>query len=241
MNDSDMKLLCIEACTSRLSLALFVGGKPLAKSYPQKDARHHCEALIPAVDELLKDAGVSVKDLSAIAVTRGPGSFTSVRIALATALGLARVDNLPTYALSTLEVLAAGVMDKGLPVLALLDARKGEVYGGMYSFKDNHPEKLLEERVDKVETVLQDALECCSGQKIIVLGEGALAYKDKISSDNFVFVEDSSLNLPDASVLGRLALLKLDLKMKFDPATPNYLRQPEAVVNLGKVPKGLTE
>ena len=233
-------LLCIEACTDRLTLALYSDGELKAFAEPEPGAKHHCETLVPSIDALLADDNLKPGDIDAVAVTRGPGSFTSVRIALATALGLARPRKLPLYAVSTLETLAAGVREEECLVLPLLDARKGEVYGAMYRIVGGIPQLSLPECVTPIDEMLEAAASkvCC--EYISVIGDGALVYRDDIRRQTrFLIAEGSEIHRPDAAALGRVVLHRLAHGLPFDEATPNYLRQPEAVVNLGRTPEGL--
>ncbi len=130
------KLLAIEASGRPISLALFEDGAWCAGREKRAEVRHSAD-LLPMLEDLLDETGWKLGDLEAIAVTRGPGSFTSVRIALATARGLAYPSGTPVYALNSLEVLAAGRLSVEQPmVLAALDARKKQVYAACYEMGD---------------------------------------------------------------------------------------------------------
>jgi len=233
-------LLCIEACTDRLTLALYAAGELKAFSKPNPGEKHHCETLVPSIDTLLAGENLKPGDIDAVAATRGPGSFTSVRIVLATALGLVRPRNLPLYAVSTLETLAANMREEGALVLTLLDARKGEVYGAMYRIIEGVPQIVLPERVTLITQMLDEACSkvCC--EKIMVIGDGAAVYSDEIHAQTrFVIPPPGEIHKPDAAALGRVVLHRLAHGLPCDEPTPNYLRQPEAVVNLGRTPEGL--
>ncbi len=233
-------MLCIEACTDRLTLALYSKGELKAFDEPESGGKHHCETLLPSIDELVKGEGLAPGDIDAVAVTRGPGSFTSVRIALASALGLVRPRNLPLFPVSTLETLAANVRDEERLVLTLLDARKGEVYGAMYRIIDGAPQAVLPERVSPISQVLEEAASkvCC--EYITVIGDGTAAYFEEIRRHTrFVIPDSNEIHKPDAAALGRVALKRLARGLSFDEPVPNYLRQPEAVVNLGRTPEGM--
>ncbi len=123
-----MLILALETSTELGSCALWHDGNVLERICPS--GQSHSENLLPLVRELLADAGVAVGQLDAIAFGVGPGAFTGLRIACGAAQGLAVAADLPLIPVSGLEVMAASV--EGNKVLALLDARMGEVYSGRY-------------------------------------------------------------------------------------------------------------
>lgn len=135
-------LLAIETATRVLSVAL-LEGEALRAELSTADPRAHAERLLPAIDALLAQAGVGLEAVSAFAVSIGPGSFTGLRIGLATVKGLAFDTGRPVAAVPTLAALAAGAGRPG-PTAALLDARRGEVYAGLW---DPVRETLLHEGV----------------------------------------------------------------------------------------------
>jgi len=130
-------LLAIESATDALSVAL-LDGDALVALRAHDGARQHSAALLAVIDATLREAGASLGDVGAMAISAGPGSFTSLRIGLATLKGLAFGRALPAIGVSTLEAMALGVLEAdpgaggGREVLALLDARRGEWYAGAY-------------------------------------------------------------------------------------------------------------
>jgi len=132
-----MKLLALETATEACSAALWVDGRVLARYVHAP--RLQTELLLPMVDELLAEAGISLQALDAIAYSRGPGAFTGVRIAAAMAQGLAFGVGLPVLPLSSLQTLAQGAYRQfgAGRVLALFDARMDEVYVGAYGIGEH--------------------------------------------------------------------------------------------------------
>ncbi len=124
-----MKLLAIETSTEACSVALYLDGEVLARH--ELAPRRHTQLVLPWADELLAQAGMRKSQLDAIAVGRGPGAFTGVRLAIALAQGLALALDRPVLPVSTLAVLA--MQGKGQHVLAAIDARMGEVYLGRFA------------------------------------------------------------------------------------------------------------
>jgi len=134
-----MKLLAIDTTESACSAALAIGGEIRYRF--QVAPRQHSELLLPMVETLLAEAGLVVAGLDGIAFSRGPGSFTGIRIATGVAQGIALGADLPVVPVSTLMALAQGaVREAGAGrVLAALDARMGELYWGAF---EQEPEGL---------------------------------------------------------------------------------------------------
>jgi tRNA threonylcarbamoyladenosine biosynthesis protein TsaB len=126
------RLLAIETATPACSAALSVDGEVLERY--ALAPRQHAALMLPMIESLLLEAGLRVPQLDAIAFGRGPGSFTGVRIAASMVQGIAFAADLPVVPVSTLAALALGGMrESGIPrVMAVMDARKAEVYWGCY-------------------------------------------------------------------------------------------------------------
>ncbi len=127
-----MKLLAIETATEACSAALSIDGEIHERF--QVAPREHSRLVLPMLDELLAEAGVTLKALDALAFGRGPGSFTGVRIAVSMIQGIALGADLPVVPVSSLAALAQGMLrtDAERQVLAAIDARMEEVYWGAY-------------------------------------------------------------------------------------------------------------
>ena len=129
-----MRILALESATLAGGAALLDGDVVVGESRTNI-ALTHSERLMVAVDRLLGDAGWTVKDLEGLAVSVGPGSFTGLRVGIATAKGLAVTLGLPVAPVPTLDALAAILPFADAPVCPLLDARKGEVYCCLYRWR----------------------------------------------------------------------------------------------------------
>lgn len=140
--------------------------------------RRHAETLLPALEAALTLAGMRRESIEAVVVGGGPGSFTGVRVAGATAKGLAAGLGVPLVAYSSLLALAAGVPVDG-PVCALFDARRGEVYGGCWRVGSGGVEELLAPRVGAVESVVAALAEVASP---LFVGDGAVRYRDRLEA-----------------------------------------------------------
>jgi tRNA threonylcarbamoyladenosine biosynthesis protein TsaB len=123
-----MKLLAFETATEACSVALWIDGEVLERF--EVAPRRHAELALPWADALLAEAGIAKSQLDAIAVGRGPGAFTGVRLAIAVAQGIALALDRPIVGVSTLAALA--MQGQGERILAAIDARMGEVYLGAF-------------------------------------------------------------------------------------------------------------
>ncbi|MBD9478480.1 tRNA (adenosine(37)-N6)-threonylcarbamoyltransferase complex dimerization subunit type 1 TsaB [Pseudoxanthomonas sp. PXM02] len=153
-----MKLLAFETATEACSIAIYVDGE--VRERFEVAPRRHAELALPWAEQLLADAGIARAQLDAIALSRGPGAFTGVRLAIALAQGIALALDRPLVPVSTLAVLASqvpppravageGGCDVGAahPILAAIDARMGEVYAGTFVHRGDRLEATSEEAV----------------------------------------------------------------------------------------------
>lgn len=123
-----MKLLAFETATEACSVALYLDGEIVERF--EIAPRLHAEYALPWAEALLAEAGITRSQLDLIAISRGPGAFTGVRLAIAIAQGIALGLDKPMVAVSTLQVIA--MQSTGKRVLAAIDARMGEVYMGAF-------------------------------------------------------------------------------------------------------------
>lgn len=216
-----MRILALDTATQLGTVALLeersVGELlVLADASASVDSRHG-ETLLPHLTDVLARGGLKPKDLTMIAVGIGPGSFTGVRVGLATAKGLALALKIPLVGISTLDVVAAGAGDHP-SLLVLLDAKKGEVFGAHYEHRlrvgepfHGPPAKIEADAVTLVGAGVRDPS--------FLVPDGATLL-------------DPALDTPSATVLGRLALAQLRRVGPSDLATlvPLYVRSADAVI-----------
>src|SRR5262245_25257207 len=138
-----MRVLAVETSTMIGSVALVDGGRIVGESMLDV-ALTHSERLMAMVDRLLGDCGWKADRLEGLAVSIGPGSFTGLRVGLATVKGLALALDLPVVAVPTLDALASNIPFADAPVCPILDARKAEVYLSLYCTRDGRAQRLWE-------------------------------------------------------------------------------------------------
>jgi tRNA threonylcarbamoyladenosine biosynthesis protein TsaB len=126
-----MNLLAIETATEACSVALLYGDSLIDRT--EMAPRRHAELVLPMAEDLLSEAGIARRQLDVIAVGRGPGAFTGVRLAISVAQGLALALDIPVVPVSSLAALAMQAPKNGAAILAAIDARRAEIYAGAFS------------------------------------------------------------------------------------------------------------
>ncbi|MEW5941042.1 MAG: tRNA (adenosine(37)-N6)-threonylcarbamoyltransferase complex dimerization subunit type 1 TsaB [Chloroflexota bacterium] len=166
-------LFAIDTSTAHLGLALYDGATVLAELTWTSRARHTVE-LAPALSGLLKRVGHPVADLTSIGVAIGPGSFTSLRVGLAFAKGLALARKLPLIGVPTLDAVAAAIPVQAMPLVAVLQAGRGRVAAAWYESRENAWQAqggVLSESKDHARSVTVDELAESIHHPTLVVGE----------------------------------------------------------------------
>ncbi|MHA3759492.1 tRNA (adenosine(37)-N6)-threonylcarbamoyltransferase complex dimerization subunit type 1 TsaB [Yersinia enterocolitica] len=218
------RILAIDTATEACSVALWNNGE--VQALFELCPREHTQRILPMVQQVLAESGLSLQQLDALAFGRGPGSFTGVRIGIGIGQGLALGADLPMIGISTLQTMAQGAfrLTGASRVLAAIDARMGEVYWG--EFERNDEGVWLGDASEAVMTPAQ-ALEhahSLSGTWSTV-GTGWQTYPDLISGSGVVLV-DGEITLPHAEDMLPLALSSLvnGQVVNVENAEPVYLR-----------------
>jgi tRNA threonylcarbamoyladenosine biosynthesis protein TsaB len=175
-------IVALESSTRRASVAARRSDRPVAEAWLESE-RAHASDLLPALDRLVTDLGSKPADLSAICVGTGPGSYTGLRVGIATAMGIARASGATVLGVPSGETLCFGACAPGASMILLLDARSGEIYYARYRRTD-----------DEVETV--------DPPRVVRPGEVASLVDDKIAIFGDATV-GAAAGL-SASALGRL-------------------------------------
>lgn len=223
-------LLTIQTASPAGSIALTAGDRLLAEI--NLDVRKTpTEWLLQSIEELLDKTDVKQNDLDGIAVVHGPGSFTGLRVGLATAKGLSLALGCPLLGISSLQCVAMQLPFAGLPICVMLDARKQEVYTASYRWEGGIPHPVSQEAVLGPEQLLAGI----NGETLFA-GNGALLYRTLIVrqlGDRAHFAPPF-LNLPRAAAAAALAVREWTAGRTFtaDQLMPNYLRPSEAEINL---------
>lgn len=170
-----MLTLAFETSAKAASVALTENGKLLGESY-QNTGLTHSQTLMVMAEDLLKQCGKTMKDVTAVAVAEGPGSFTGVRIGVAAAKGLSWGGQIPCYGVSTLEAMAVSLGIWEGTVCACMDARRNQVYNALFSVKEGVISRKTEDRAIALAD-LKEELQLLQGPVFLVGDGSSLTYK----------------------------------------------------------------
>ena len=222
-----MKILAFDTSGKSASLAVLEDEHVLGEIFLDLDI-HHSEILLPAVDDLCRTTGVGIQAMDLFACTEGPGSFTGLRIGLATMKGLVLATGKPIVGVSTLESLAWSAAESLLTICPMLDARKDQIYTALYRRDPSGP--MLNPGPDRLAEL--DSFLAGIAEPTLFLGDGAVRYRSLIEtalSDRARFGEPFQNHIRGA-IVGFLGYRKYRECGGQDPLllTPRYLRLSEA-------------
>ncbi|HKL10919.1 MAG TPA: tRNA (adenosine(37)-N6)-threonylcarbamoyltransferase complex dimerization subunit type 1 TsaB [Clostridia bacterium] len=191
---------------------------------------NHSEKLMPMIDELLEKTETSIKEIDALALGVGPGSFTGIRIGVSTAKGLAQALDIPIAAVSSLKALACNAMYSDMLVCPIMDARRNQVYSGIFRWEGMElVEVLKEDTYDFNELLFVLKNKDC---QVLFLGQDTDKFNDQIREalNEKGIVAMPQANFPRAASVAGLAIKKIEEKELENAFTlrPVYLRQAEA-------------
>jgi tRNA threonylcarbamoyladenosine biosynthesis protein TsaB len=221
-----VRILAIETATSIGSAALLADDEVVAESESPGPMRH-LEWLMPAINDMLDSVTWRVEDVEGLAVSRGPGSFTGLRIGMATAAVWARARVVPVVGVSTLETIAAGVADAAGAICVLLDARQGQYAGAIFAGRGGGGTRLTDDLVGDLSTILEMVP---SGGSVTFAGDALEhTWPEMLArfSDRAAQAPRDQWT-PRARVVGRLGLRRLAAGDRDDPylLLPAYTRSP---------------
>ena len=220
-----MKILSVDSSSVSASVAITENGVTLAENFINNGLTHS-QTLMPMVEKTLKDANVSVKDMELFAITNGPGSFTGVRIGIASVKGMADALNKKCVAISTLEAIAEPLKNEDCIACAVMDARCNQVYTAIFE----NGNRLCEDKAVLIDELGKELKSY--NKKVVFIGDGSVLCYEKLKDVvTNVFVADENIRYIHASSIGRLAEEKIkNGEEPIDSAklVPYYLRLPQA-------------
>lgn len=221
-----MKILAIDSSTNVMGVAVTEDGRVLAEYLTQLKMNHSVR-LMPAIQQVMEEVGMAPKDLDRIAVSKGPGSYTGVRIGVSIAKTLAWTLNKELVGVSTLACLAQnGSQFTGL-LAPFFDARRDRVYTGLYKKQGDKLESIEQDQIAPVEPWLEKL--AARGEPILFMGQDVLDFKDRISDKlgPLASFATAPLNVPRPSELAMLAE-SLPPVESIHHFVPEYLQLAEA-------------
>ena len=241
-----MKILGIESAALVASVAILDEDITIAE-YTTNFKKTHSETLLPMLDEIIKMTGIDCSELSAIAVSGGPGSFTGLRIGAACAKGLGLALDLPLIHVPTLDAMALNIYSSDAIIVPIMDARRNQVYTGIYKNDCNLEitKDSMAVAIDELFEILKDLDNKEKIKKIIFLGDGVPVFREYIDKNLEIAHDFASANLnrqraSNIAMLG-LKMFKEGKSLLSDDMRPEYLRksQAERERNVDKTDAGL--
>lgn len=222
-----MKILAIDTSGLVASCAITENGKCLAE-YTLNYKMTHSQTIMPMVDEIVKMTELDLKTLDYIACSEGPGSFTGLRIGAATAKGLAHGLNIDIIPVPTLSALAYNIFNTDKFICPIMDARRNQVYTGIFKWKNGMLETVSPEYARSIDEIIE--MVALSGQETIFLGDGVPVYKEKLMENSRFILAPANCNLQRAASVAALAevLVQKGRAVKGSEFAPVYLRKPQA-------------
>lgn len=214
-----MYMLSVDSSAVTASACLSEDGKVIKSEFINKGLTHS-ETLLPIIENVMQ--GVSYRELGAIAVNAGPGSFTGVRIGIATVKGLAFPNNTPCISVSTLESIAYNFTDKNCVVCAVMDARRMQFYNALFSVENGNVQRLCPDRAISANDLRE---ELKSYDNVVIAGDGACLFFENAGLDNITLAEGEKIYQNAAGV--SLAALNKE-KISPNALLPVYLRPSQA-------------
>ncbi|MDI6048606.1 tRNA (adenosine(37)-N6)-threonylcarbamoyltransferase complex dimerization subunit type 1 TsaB [Flavobacterium sp. XS2P24] len=210
-------ILNIETATKNCSVALAKAGKTIVCKEIAEEGYSHAERLHVFIEEVIKEAGITLNDLSAIAVSQGPGSYTGLRIGVSAAKGLCYALDIPLIAVDTLHALASQVTISSGLIIPMIDARRMEVYSAVFAPNYERKREVLAEII--TENSFEDLEE-----KLYFVGDCAEKCKSVLAKENYIFLDE--IVYPSAKEMSAISFEKFKKSDTVDVAyfEPYYLK-----------------
>lgn len=223
-----MRILAIDTSNQTLTIAV-CEEKKIIGQYTITVKRNHSLTLMPAITQLVKDVGLTPKDLDRIVVAQGPGSYTGLRIGVTTAKTLAYTLKKELVGVSSLKALAANCVNVKSTIIPLFDARRNNIYTGAYKYVENRLTTVIADQHIGIEEWLERLKEF---DHLYFVGEDVEKFRSQIESTlpNAEICDFSQWQIPSSAALaelGRLAEPEVDIHHFL----PNYLKRVEAEEN----------
>ena len=222
-----MKILAIDTSASPVSAAVTDNGRLLGEFFLNTKTTHS-QTLMPIVEALLKTTGTNIQDIDIFAVNAGPGSFTGVRIGVASVKGMTMPLDKPCASVSTLEAMAYGLPYPNGIVCAVMDARCAQVYNALFRLSDSQPERLTPDRALSIDELAQELQNYT--ETIYLVGDGAEICDKAFAEMQNVILAPENIRYQHAYGTAKAAeqLAQNNRLCSSDRLMPVYLRLPQA-------------
>lgn len=224
-----MKIIAVDTSTTSCSVAVVDEDSLLAEMTIIRD-QTHSKHLMDIIHTVIGFSGLAISAVDGFAVTRGPGTFTGLRIGISTVKGLAVASGKPIVGVSSLDALAEQCACSGYLICPLIDARRGEVYFSRYRLQDGILKKEIGEGVLPPDQALRDI-----NEPSLLVGSGALLYQDALAETlgKWMYLALPSQHTIRASTVAQLSLSRFEKADTDDVSTftPQYIRKSDAQVS----------
>ncbi|MBQ2938033.1 MAG: tRNA (adenosine(37)-N6)-threonylcarbamoyltransferase complex dimerization subunit type 1 TsaB [Clostridia bacterium] len=207
-----MKILCIDTSSNLCSVAI-LENTTLINKLELNNGLTHSETLMPLIKNLLDSSKINLKDIDLLAVDIGPGSFTGLRIGIATVKAFSDSLNIPCVGISSLEILAYNIKDNGI-ICSTIDCKNNNCYFALYELNSNNYTILEEPQADSIENIMNLLNSKYTNKSIYFVGDGI----KKETSSNYLNIEN----------LGIAAFKKFNDNFINENILPLYLKKPQA-------------
>ena len=225
-------MLILGITTSTMQVGSAIGGhEGVLASIHTSRAKRHAESLVPSIDFLCRQARIDLHEVSCVAVDVGPGLFTGLRVGVAAAKAMAHALRVPMIGVPSLDLAAFPVRFSPRLVVVALDARRGEVFTASYRQVPGGIQRLADGIVCSPDDLAGDLV--ATGEDVLLVGDGALRYRELFEDLGSVEIGDQGLAYPSAASLVQLAHARALREEWVQPSElePYYLRKPDAEVN----------
>lgn len=223
-----MKILGIDTSTMAANVAVLQDDKLICE-YTINTKKTHSQKLMPMIENMLKLSDIEVKDIDAIGICVGPGSFTGLRIGMATAKAMAHVNNIPLIGVNSLEILGANMNFCNKKICSILDAQRNQVYTCKYIIEENKSRALEEISIKPIDDLLEELN--ATNEEWVIVGEAVYKYKEKIENISNITISSPVNNITKASSLCIVARNKFEQNVEIYNCyniNPMYIRKSQA-------------
>ncbi|AWI07103.1 tRNA (adenosine(37)-N6)-threonylcarbamoyltransferase complex dimerization subunit type 1 TsaB [Clostridium drakei] len=223
-----MKILSLDSATEAATCAVIEDNRLLGEiTFNYK--KQHSILMMPMIDKLLKNLKIDINSLDGFVVSKGPGSFTGLRIGVSTIKGLSQGTDKPFVSVSSLDALAYNLAYTGGTICPIIDALRNNVYTALYNFVDNKLQRVSDYMIISIDDLISTMNE--QNVKVCFIGDAIYKFKEKLTNNiKNVNFAPAHLNVVKASSLGEIGLNLLNSGIKDDLYTfsPLYIRKSQA-------------
>lgn len=236
-----MRILGIDTSTMAASVAV-IKDNQLVCEYTINTKKTHSQKLMPMIENMLKESDLNINDIDLIGICVGPGSFTGLRIGMATAKAIAHVNNIPIVGVTSLEMLAANMNLCDKKICSILDAQRNQVYTAKFGYIGNRLVQINDTDVLEIDKLINEI--SSSEDDYILIGEAVYKYEEKLKDIENISIPSPSHNVTKASSLCSIALEKYNQGENIESCytiNPMYIRKSQAEVQYDEKMKRLND